>query len=262
MELGINGKTALVTGAGRGIGLAIAEALAAEGVRVVGASRTVTPELEKVAAAAVAADLSTREGAEAIVAEAAKAVGGIDFLVNNVGGGDADRMVIGGFLDVPAEQWGEVFDLNLFSAVWTTRAALPGIVERRGAIVNVSSVNGRVPSGAPVGYAEAKAALTMFSKRLSEEVAPLGVRVNTVSPGVIGSPLWRDRERFGGKVAEAFGVGHEELLANIPGQFGIASGRIGEPEEVADLVAFLLSERAANIHGADHVIDGGTLKAA
>ncbi|WP_112133930.1 SDR family oxidoreductase [Glycomyces dulcitolivorans] len=262
MELGISGKTALVTGASRGIGLAIAEALAAEGVRVVGASRTVTPELEKVAAATVSADLSTREGAEGIVEAAVTAVGGIDFLVNNVGGGDVERMVIGGFLDVPAEQWASVFDLNLFSAVWTTRAALPGIVERRGAIVNVSSVNGRTPSGAPVGYAEAKAGLTMFSKRLSEEVAPLGVRVNTVSPGVIGSPLWRDEERFGGKVAEAFGVAHADLLEGIPGQFGIASGRIGEPEEVADLVAFLLSERAANIHGADHVIDGGTLKAA
>lgn len=262
MELGLNGKTALVTGASRGIGLAVAEALAAEGVRVVGAARTITPQLEKVAAATVSADLSTQEGAVRIVDEAVRAVGGIDLLVNNVGGGDADRMAIGGFLDIPVEQWGEIFDLNLFSAVWTTKAALPGIVERRGAIVNVSSVNGRVPTGAPIGYAEAKAALTMFTKRLSEEVAPLGVRVNTVSPGVIGSSLWRDEHRFGGKVAEAFGVPHGDLLASIPGQFGIASGRIGEPEEVADLVAFLLSDRAANIHGADHVIDGGTLKAA
>jgi NAD(P)-dependent dehydrogenase (short-subunit alcohol dehydrogenase family) len=262
MELGLNGKTALVTGASRGIGLAIAETLAAEGVRVVGAARTISPELEKVAAATVSADLSTHQGAVAIVDEAVRAVGGIDLLVNNVGGGDVDRMVIGGVLDVPEAQWQTVFDLNFFSAMWTTRAALPGIVERRGAIVNVSSINARTPSGAPVGYAEAKAAMTIFGKRLSEEFAPQGVRVNTVSPGVIGSSLWRDEERFGGKVAEAFGVAHADLLASIPNQFGIASGRIGEPEEVADLVAFLLSERAANIHGADLVIDGGTLKAA
>jgi NAD(P)-dependent dehydrogenase (short-subunit alcohol dehydrogenase family) len=262
MELGLTGKTALVTGASRGIGLAIAETLAAEGVRVVGAARTITPELEKVAAATISADLSTQDGAERIVAEAVNAVGGIDLLVNNVGGGDADRMVVGGFLDIPAEQWRTVFDLNLFSVVWTTKAALPQIIDRRGAIVNISSINKYLPAAGPVGYSEAKAALTAFSKRLSEEVAPQGVRVNTVSPGVVGTPLWRDEERFGGKLAEAYGVAHGDFLESIPGQFGIASGRIGEPEEIADLVAFLLSERASNIHGADHVIDGGTLKAA
>ncbi|MCC3763091.1 SDR family oxidoreductase [Glycomyces sp. TRM65418] len=262
MELGLNGKTALVTGASRGIGLAVAQTLAAEGVRVVGAARTITPELEKVAAATVSADLSTREGAVAVVDEALREVGGIDLLVNNVGGGDVDRLRLGGFLDIAEEQWQTMLELNFLSAMRTTRAALPSLLERRGAIVNVSSVNGRTPAGAPVGYAEAKAALTMFGKRLSEEFASQGLRVNTVSPGVIGSPLWRDEARFGGKVAEAFGVAHADLLASIPDQFGIASGRIGEPEEVADLVAFLLSERAANIHGADHVIDGGTLKAA
>ncbi|TDQ00516.1 SDR family oxidoreductase [Labedaea rhizosphaerae] len=262
MELGINGKTAVVTGASRGIGLAIAETLAAEGVRVVGAARTITPELEKVAAATVAVDLSTRDGAVAVVEQAVAEVGGIDFLVNNVGAGDPDGMSLGGVLDVSDEQWQATFALNLFSPVWTTRAALPSIVARKGAIVNISSINSRVPTGSPVGYAEAKAALTQFGKRLSEELGPQGVRVNTVSPGVVASPLWTDPNRFGGKVAEAFGVAHEDLLANIPAQFGVASGRITEPAEVADLVVFLLSARAANIHGADLVIDGGTLKAA
>ncbi|MGW1772088.1 oxidoreductase [Streptomyces sp. NPDC002104] len=261
MDLGINGKTALVTGAGRGIGLAITQALAAEGVRVVGAARTITPELEKAAAATVSIDLSTRDGATRVVEEAVAAVGGIDFLVNNVGAGDPDGLSLGSFLDVDDEQWQALFDLNLFSAVRTTRAALPGILERRGAIVNISSINARVPSGSPVGYAEAKAALNQLSKRLSEELAPRGVRVNTVSPGFVASPLWTDPNGYGGKVAEAYGVSHDDLLANIPGQFGVASGRITRPEEVADLVAFLLSERAANIHGADYVIDGGTLKA-
>lgn len=262
MDLAISGKTALVTGASRGIGLAVTRALAAEGVRVVGAARTVTPELEKAAAAAVAVDLSTREGATAVVEQALAAVGGIDFLVNNVGGGDAAGMAIGGLLDADDQQWQSVFDLNLFSAVRTTRAALPSILQRRGAIVTVSSVSARVSTGSPVAYAEAKAALTQFSKHLSEELAPRGVRVNTVSPGVVATPLWTDPDSFGAKVAQAFGVEHGELLAGIPGQFGIASGRVTEPEEVADLVAFLLSERAANIHGADYVIDGGTLKAA
>ncbi|CAM5365996.1 SDR family oxidoreductase [Kitasatospora aureofaciens] len=142
----------------------------------------------------------------------------------------------------------------------TTRAALPSILDRRGAIVNVSSGNARTPTGSPVGYAEAKAALTVFGKRLSEELAPRGVRVNTVSPGVVAGPLWTDPDGFGGKVAAASGLGHGDLLAGLPGRMGIASGRLTEPAEVADLVVFLLSDRAADIHGADHVVDGGTLK--
>ncbi|HEY1571262.1 MAG TPA: SDR family oxidoreductase [Pseudonocardiaceae bacterium] len=262
MQLGISGKTAVVTGASRGIGLAITQALADEGVRVVGASRTITPELEKVAAATVSADLSTPEGATTVAEHATEAVGGIDFLVNNVGAGDPEGLSLGGFLDVPDEQWRTIFDLNLFSAVWMTRATLPSIVERKGVIVNVSTVNARVPTGSPVGYGEAKAALTLLSKRLSEELAPQGVRVNTVSPGAVASPLWTDPKGFGGKVADAYGVSHGDLLANLPEQVGAASGRLTEPAEVADLVTFLLSDRAANIHGADHVIDGGTMKSA
>jgi NAD(P)-dependent dehydrogenase (short-subunit alcohol dehydrogenase family) len=260
MDLQLHGKAAVVTGASRGIGLAVSQALTHEGVRVVGAARAITPELEEATVAAVAADLSTADGAAAVVDGALGELGGIDILINNVGAGDADRLGLGGFLDIGDDQWRALFDLNLFSAVWMTRAALPSLLERRGAIVNVASVNSRVPATGPVGYSEAKAALTAFGKRLSEEFAPRGVRVNTVSPGVVGTSLWRDPEGFGGKVAAANGLSHPELLAAIPEQAAISSGRMTEPEEVAALITFLASEAAANIIGADVVIDGGMIK--
>ncbi|BCJ38796.1 3-oxoacyl-ACP reductase [Actinocatenispora thailandica] len=262
MELALTGKTAVVTGASRGIGLAVVEALADEGVQVLGAARTVTPELAKHAAVTVPADLSTREGATSVVDTALAELGGIDILVNNVGGGDADKMTLGGVLDIGDQQWRQMFDLNLFSAVWTTRAALPSLLDRRGAVVTVSSINSRLPAAGPVGYSEAKAALTAFGKRLSEEYGPRGLRVNTVSPGVVGSSLWRGENGFGAKVAAASGVDHQEFLAAIPQQFGMASPRITEPAEVAALVTFLASEAAGNILGSDFVIDGGTVKTA
>ncbi|MFF0297234.1 SDR family oxidoreductase [Kitasatospora sp. NPDC004614] len=261
MDLGLNGRTALVTGAGRGIGLAVARALAAEGVKVVGATRTATKELAEVATVATA-DLSTRQGAESAVEQALAALGGIDLLVNNVGAGDASVFALGGVLDVADEQWQSLFDLNVMSAVRTTRAALPSLLERRGAIVNVSSINSRIPTGSPVGYAEAKAALTQFGKRLSEELAPRGVRVNTVSPGPTSTDQWTSAGGYGGRMADAMGVPLDALLDGLPTQAGTASGRLSTPEEVADLVVFALSDRAGNIHGADLVVDGGTLKSA
>ncbi|ATL65950.1 oxidoreductase [Nocardia terpenica] len=260
MDLGLSGKTALVTGASRGIGLAVAQLLHEEGVRVVGAARTGSPELEKVTAATVSADLSTAAGADAAVETALAELGGLDILINNVGGGDVEKLSVGSVLDVTDEQWQQIFDLNLFSAVRTSRAALPSLIERRGAIVNVSSINSRWPSPGTAAYSESKAALTLFGKRLSEEFGPQGVRTNTVSPGVVGTPLWRDPQRFGGKVAAAQGISHDQLMAALPEQFAVATGRISEPEEVAALIAFLVSAQAANINGSDFVIDGGTLK--
>ncbi|WP_326823072.1 oxidoreductase [Streptosporangium sp. NBC_01756] len=258
MDLNLAAKTAVVTGASRGIGLATVRTLIAEGVRVIGAARTITPELKETGALAVSADLSTADGVATLINSALAELGGIDLLVNNVGAGDDVEPV--GFLDTDDTQWVRIFDLNLLSAVRASRAALPSLMERRGAIVNVSSINSRLPAAGPVAYSAAKAALAALGKSLAEEFGPQGVRVNTVSPGVVRTTIWEDPDGFGGKVAAGAGAEHGAFLRQIPEAFGITTGRITEPQEVAALIAFLLSDVAGNITGADYVIDGGTIK--
>lgn len=259
MELNLKSKSAVVTGASRGIGLATVQALTAEGVRVVGAARTITPGLTDTGARSVEADLSTAAGVTTLISSALAELGGIDLLVNNVGGGD--DVVPAGFLDTDDTRWARILDLNLLSAVRTSRAALPSLIERRGAIVNVSSINSRLPAVAPVAYSAAKAALTAVGKSLAEEFGPQGVRVNTVSPGLVRTSVWEDPDGLGGQLAAVAGADHTVFLQQIPRAFGITTGRITEPEEVASLIAFLLSDVAGNITGADYVVDGGMLKA-
>ncbi|MDT0265822.1 SDR family oxidoreductase [Streptomyces sp. DSM 44915] len=260
MDLNLNGKTALVTGASRGIGRAVVEALTAEGVRVVAAARTTPPELTATGAVPFAVDLSAPDAAERLVTAARAELGGIDILVNNVGGGDGPLK--GGFLDTTEERWAEVVDLNFFATVRVTRAALPAVVEARGSIVNISSAGARTPHGGPIAYTTAKAALTAFGKALAEEYGPSGVRVNTVSPGAVRTSLWESPTGFGAGVAESAGVTQEQLLAGLPAATGMLLDRMIEPAEVATLVAYLASPRAAATTGADYLIDGGAIKTA
>ncbi|MCK2212261.1 SDR family oxidoreductase [Actinomadura sp. ATCC 31491] len=260
MDMRLDGTTAVVTGASRGLGLAVVRALAAEGVRVVAAARTVSPELKETGAIALTADLSTPDGPGAMIERALAELGELDLLVNNVGGGDGGEGRIGGFLTSTDEHWRRDHDLNLLSAVRATRAALPSLLRRRGNVINISSNSARLPHAGPITYSTAKAALTAFGKALAEEFGPQGVRVNTISPGAIRTSLWESPDGYGAALAAALGVDQQQLLAGLPAGTGMTTGRLIEPDEVAALVTWLASPHAASVSGADYVIDGGAIK--
>jgi NAD(P)-dependent dehydrogenase (short-subunit alcohol dehydrogenase family) len=260
MQLELSGKTAIVTGASRGIGLATVEALRAEGVQVVGAARKLTPELEATGALAVPVDLATREGAQSLVDETVRAFGGVDLLVNNVGGGDL--LGLAGFADLDDDAWADAFEINLFATVRVTRAALPWLVRDGGAVVNVSSIGAWRPEGPPLAYNVAKAALKAFGRGLATELGPSGVRVVTVSPGPTRTSMWEGDCGLGAQLAAALGTPQDAIVAGAPEQIGMVTGRLAEPAEVADLISYLLSPRAASITGSDHLIDGGAIRTA
>ncbi|HZE38685.1 MAG TPA: SDR family oxidoreductase [Stackebrandtia sp.] len=259
MDLRLKGKKALVTGASRGIGLATVRALRAEGATVVGAARTTSDGLRHSGATVVNIDLSTREAPASLVEQAADAMGGLDIVVNNVGGGDDVK--VAGLLDYDEDFWQRLFDLNFFATVRVCRAAMPLLLDGGGSVVNVSSMGALIPGtpGTPVPYATAKAALNAFGKSLSEEFGPRGVRVRTVSPGPTLTSIW-DADKYGGGVASAMGVPHDVLMENLPVQSGMTIGRFVSDDEVGSLIAYLTSPLGDSVVGSNVLIEGGAIK--
>jgi NAD(P)-dependent dehydrogenase (short-subunit alcohol dehydrogenase family) len=257
VNLNLDGRTAVVTGASKGIGLAIAVALAGEGANVVTGSRQVSPELAKLADNSavhpVAVDLTAAEGPVRLIDAAVTAYGGIDILVNNVG---AVRPRIGGVLSVTDDDWAATLAVNFLAAVRTTRAALPHLIDRgAGSIVTITSVNASLPDPLVIDYSAAKGALANFSKALSKEVGKHGIRVNTVSPGPVSTDLWLGNDGVAALLGRSTARTPEEIAATAAADS--VTGRFTTPDEVAALVLLLASDRTGNVTGADFAVDGG-----
>ncbi|MEC0236057.1 SDR family oxidoreductase [Paenibacillus kribbensis] len=248
------GKKVLVTGGTKGMGEKIAQRFAAAGATVLTAARSIPAELAD-PNLFVQADISTLEGVETVVQAVQERFGTIDILVNNVGGSNTPP---GGALAATDENWMDTLNWNLLAAVRLDRGLLPLMLDKgKGVIVHISSIQGKLPLyESTVPYAASKAALTNYSKSLSKEFSPKGIRINTVSPGFIQTTA---ADAMMENIAKATGSVESALQSVMDALGGIPLGRPGYPEEVAELVAFLASDRAGSITGANYVIDGGTI---
>jgi NAD(P)-dependent dehydrogenase (short-subunit alcohol dehydrogenase family) len=257
MDLHLTDRVAIVTGANKGIGLAITRSLVAEGAYVVAGSLSTEnlDGLERVTPVAV--NLLAEDGPALLVQEAIDKHGRLDILVNNVG---AVRIRVDGFLATSDEDFEWALQMNFFTGLRATRAALGPMLEQgSGAIVNVASVNSFFqPDAATIDYGAAKAAVVNLSKSLSQEFGPKGIRVNCISPGQVSTDLWLGEHGVAATFAEASGVDADTVRETAAA--AIATGRFTTPEEVATLVTMLASGRTANVTGVNYVIDGGLIK--
>lgn len=252
--LTLAGKRALITSGTRGAGRATVQMFEALGARVLTTARRAPPETMDTAF--VAADLTTTAGCAAVVAAAREQLGEVDVIVHMLGGSSAPA---GGYAALDDATWQQELDLNLMPAIRLDRALVPGMEARgSGVVIHVTSIQRILPlPDATTAYAAAKAALSTYSKALSKQVSPRGVRVVRVSPGWIETEASVDLAQ---RLAAEHGVGVDEgkqMIMNALG--GIPIGRPSQAEEVASLIAFLASDRAGTITGTEYVIDGGTV---
>ena len=248
------GKRVLISGGTKGLGRATVDRFLAGGARVITSARGALEPIDGVEF--VQADLTTAEGGEALAKAALERLGGVDILAHVLGGSTTPG---GGFVALTDDYWLSELNLNLLATVRLDRLLIPQMIERgAGAVVHVTSIQSVLPlPEATTAYAAAKAALRTYSKSISKELGPKGVRVNVVSPGWImtegtGVFLERIQAANGGTLEDA-----RQLV--LDGLGGIAIGRGAEPFEVAEAIAFLASDRASSIHGSELVVDGGTV---
>ncbi|MFD4635983.1 SDR family NAD(P)-dependent oxidoreductase [Lentzea sp. NPDC058436] len=262
MDLQLAGKRVLVTGASKGIGLAVVQAFVAEGASVVAAARRNTAELKETGAHFIPVDLSTPDGPRELVEAALALDPRIDVLVNNAGGGEVTDDVFSDPLSGDDETWAKVFDLNLGNVVRTTRAALPALIEAKGAVVNIGSVSADLPHTSPLPYSSAKAAVKAFTRGLAEAVGRAGVRVNAVSPGATRTNLMLDPQGYMAAVAANLGMDHDVLLGALPEQSGMLTGNLIDPGEIARVVLLLASPTMPSAVGSTWSVHGGAVKSA